>query len=73
MAEKPEAGVKIWHILIPAATTVMVALIGLFTAVYQVEKPIQATAAAAASTFAAARFLPVIAIQPPAAVAPSVP
>ena len=59
MAEKPEAGVKIWHILIPAATTVMVALIGLFTAVYQVEKPIQATALAAASTLTAA-----VTIQP---------
>jgi hypothetical protein len=54
MAEKPESTVKIWHILVPAATTVVVALIGLFSAVYQTEKPIQLTAAAQFSTLTAA-------------------
>jgi hypothetical protein len=59
MAEKPESGPKIWHILVPAVTTVVVALIGLFSAVYQTDKPIQLTAAALSSTQTAA-----VTIQP---------
>jgi hypothetical protein len=42
MANKPESP-KILHILIPAATTLLVAIIGLGTAIYQTEKPIQLT------------------------------
>jgi len=64
MAGKPESSVKVWHILVPAATTLMVALIGLFSAVYQTEKPIQATAAAAARTLTAA-----VTVQPSRAAA----
>jgi hypothetical protein len=65
MAEKPESSpTKIWHILIPAATTVLVALIGLFTAVYQTEKPIQLTAAALSVTqTAGATIQPTRAVQ----------
>ncbi len=46
MAEKPESNPKLLHVIIPAATTLLVALIGLGTAIYQTDKPIQLTAAA---------------------------
>jgi len=42
MQTKPESP-KLLHIIIPAATTLLVALIGLGTAIYQTEKPIQLT------------------------------
>lgn len=47
MAEKPpETGNRLIHIIIPAATALLVAIIGLGTAIYQTEKPIQLTAVA---------------------------
>jgi len=45
MASKPESP-KIMHIVIPAVSTLLVALIGLGTAIYQTERPIQQTEAA---------------------------
>jgi hypothetical protein len=53
----PETGPKLIHIIIPAATTLLVALIGLGTAIYQTDKPIQLTQVAEtaqASTLTAA-------------------
>jgi hypothetical protein len=46
MEKKPDSNPRLLHIIIPAATTLLVALIGLGTAMYQTEKPIQLTEAA---------------------------
>jgi hypothetical protein len=60
MASKPEPGPKLIHVLIPAASTLLVALIGLGTAIYQSEQPIRETQAAEtalAFTLTAGQFL----------------
>lgn len=71
MAEKPESNPKLLHVIIPAATTLLVALIGLGTAIYQTDKPIQLTAAAQTEQALTATFSAPTA-QAETAMAPSI-
>ena len=43
MENKPESGSRLIHVVIPAVSTLLVAIIGLGTAIYQSEMPIRLT------------------------------
>lgn len=53
MENKPESGPKLLHVIITAGTTLLVALIGLGTAIYQTTAPIRLTEAAGTAQAAA--------------------
>jgi hypothetical protein len=57
MENKPESSPKLLHVLITAGTTLLVALIGLGTAIYQTNAPIRQTEAANAALTALAPTL----------------
>jgi len=46
MNNKPNSTPRPWHLIIPAASTLLVAVIGFASAVYQTDKPVQLTMAA---------------------------
>lgn len=43
MVNKPDSTSRPWHLIIPAASTLLVAVIGLASAIYQTDKPVQLT------------------------------
>ncbi len=49
MMNKAESTPRLWQMIVPAATALVVALIGLGSAIYQTDKPIQLTAVAQTS------------------------